>query len=128
MYYITILPKGGVPPPVGYPLRLALSRRRASRASRGAFVLPALCFPMTNPCGGLDAPPTSSRLDGDRGAFAPTPGPHDQGHFIAPWTLDQPSAGWMRANVAPLDCAIACATVRPAPGANRPKRKTLESV
>jgi hypothetical protein len=58
-------------------------------------VLPALRFPMTNPGGGLDAPPTLSRLDRDRGAFAPSPEPHDQGHFIAPWTLDQPSAGWM---------------------------------
>lgn len=53
--------------------------RSRSRASRRAFVLPALRFPMTYSRGGLDAPPTSSRLDCDRGAFAPTPDPTTRG-------------------------------------------------
>ena len=97
-----LLPKGAVPPPVGYPLRLAQARHRDSCASGNVV---AVASPVGasvprhpgQPCAGW-MPPTSSPLDRDRGAFAPAPDPTSRG-FRAPCTHDQPCAGWMRVNL-----------------------------
>jgi hypothetical protein len=84
-----LLPKGGVPPPVGYPLRTGATGIEPCRASGNVV---AVASPVRasvprhpgKPCAGW-MPPTSSPLDRDWAAFAPTPDPTSRG-FRAPCT------------------------------------------
>jgi hypothetical protein len=89
------LAKGGVPPACWIPLLLARARHRASCASRGAFGLPRASLPHDQPLRRVGCAANLIAVGSRPGGFRADPGPHDQGHFIAAWTLDQPSAGWM---------------------------------
>jgi hypothetical protein len=100
MYYITHLAKGRRAAPCWIPPAAGAASASSLVRQSGSLRAPRAPLPHDQPSRRVGCAANLIAVGSRPGGFRADPGPHDQGHFIAPWTIDQPSAGWMPPTVA----------------------------